>query len=1004
MRKESVFLPILLGLLLVFGVSVRAQSTNGVIDGRVTDKSGAVIAGATVSATNPATSFTRETVTNTNGDFRIPDLPAGTYTVTVQAPNFSKVIQKDVELAVGQSLRANYELTPGGVSDIVEVSSAEVPLIQTTQSEVGGVVSPREIQQLPIKDRNFASLAYLIPTASPVGNFDPTKGRVGSVSLNGGDGRNFDLVVDGSDNRDNVVGGFLQNFTTEGIQEFNIVTHKFTAEGGKTSGGIVNVVTKSGTNELHGSLFGYFRADALNARNAFEVKADEDAVKNGQPKPGKQSFSRQNYGGSVGGPFKKDKVFFFAAFEATRERTNNIVDRNLLSDLRLVPGANPVSSISTPFNDRQLTTKIDWLVSSKQNLSFRYADQRNESPNDQVPSPANTDLSGGNSSANRFLNFIINHSYTFSPSVVNAFNVGYSDFRNRILSVSSQPNIAFPNGATLGANVNVPQTTDQTKFQVKDTLSWIKGRHNFKMGFEEIYEPRFGGSFFFGANGHTLTFFDNASVIATDKKKYPQGFATPGAVQELTFSTGNGEFGQKVHQFGAFFQDDFKYSSRLTLNLGIRWDVQPGFYIDQSNNRTILALKKINHPLASKNPETPLNQFQPRVGFAYDLTGKGKQVIRGGYGIFWDQVFQNLTLFSTQQSGPTIYATTLDFISTDAPYVTGGSQDPFLKRFRFGVDPLPTSAATTDLPVGSTGRIIDPNFRAPYNQEATFGYSAELSQDWALSIDYVHQLAVHEHQRVDWNPRINGVRVLAGDFVKAGLPANRIGQLRVESPINRSRFDSLTIEVKKRLSNHYQFNSHYTLSRSVSYGGRSAASYNPGGPTVNAFEDIFGKNEFGRTNNDARHRFVFSGILELPFGLLVSPILQAEAGRPYTLYAGRDINGDGNLRNDRAVINGAEVPVSTATGKAYFQVDLRVTKNVKFRREGLNLALFGEFFNVFNRKNFGNNYHSVQADLTTFQTPAGLFGGGSGDPFSPSGFGSAVGIPFQAQFGARFTF
>ena len=255
MIRRMLSLLLTLGLLSTFTVSpLLAQTATGDITGRVVDAQGNAVAGASVTAKNAATGATRTTNSNDAGEYTITQLPPGAYEVAAEANGFSRALQKNLEVNVGAKPTLNFELKPGGVTETVEVQGG-APLIETTKSEIGGVVTPNEVQNLPLLNRTFANLSTILPEARPVGSFDPTKTRVGNIAFSGGDGRQLDVNVDGGDDKDNVVGSLLQNFAFEGIQEFQVLQHRWTAESGRAVGGVVNVVTKSGGNTLHGSGF-----------------------------------------------------------------------------------------------------------------------------------------------------------------------------------------------------------------------------------------------------------------------------------------------------------------------------------------------------------------------------------------------------------------------------------------------------------------------------------------------------------------------------------------------------------------------------------------------------------------------------------------------------------------------------------------------------------------------------------------------------------------------------
>ena len=1031
---------------------VTAQVTTADITGRVLDQNGAAVAGATVTARNTGTGQERGAQSDQQGYYTIAELLPGTYEITAEAPNFSKAVVKAREVNVGSTVTLNFDLKPGQITEVVNVSSDQLQ-IETTRSDLGGVVTPVQVQNLPLLNRTFAALSVIMPEARPVGNFDPTKTRVGNVAFNGGDGRQVDVNVDGGDNKDNVVGSLLQNFSYESIQEFQVLQHRWTAEQGRAVGGVVNVITKSGSNEFHGSFFANFRDEKLRAFDFFEKQRLA-----ANPAFEKASFSRQEIGGSIGGPINRDDLFFFFALERFRERQNVPVSQAAAVQIPLIPGSEFVSEIPTPYNDTLLTSRIDHHITDRQSMFYRFAYQKNDSPNDQVANPATTDLTGGNTDNNKLYSLVVNHSWTFDATKLNQFSFHFQDFSNAILGVTTNPQLQFPGGITIGANTNVPQATEERKFQFRDDFSWQAGKHGLKFGTNYIH-TELGGFFFFGSKGYTIAWFDSPTTIANNTNgRYPQGFATPGAVQNISFADGEGTHDQTIHQLAFYVQDDYKVTRNLTLNLGLRWDANIGNLPDQTNNRTIQILQQLNHPRAQAitgDPEklsrtTPSwTEFQPRVGFAWDPTGDGRTVIRGGYGIFYDQLFQNLTLFSLTQTNPVLYQTILSLTNSEV----GVGQ---LSTFRFGIDPLPTPPpgfSIENLAVGGFGRINDPDAGEPYVQKFSLGVEKQLTDQLTLSSDYVHTLGLHEPRVQVINPRIENIcnplypgstpasplcvrgvnsRVFDRAFVDAGFPANRIEQINMIGTTNRSLFDSWTTTLKWRTPK-YLFSGSYVLASSRSWGGQPVASYSGNGIATTP-ENQFKPEEFGSTRLDERHRVVLSGVFDLPYGFQLAPIAQLASSRPFSANTGLDIDGDGLATNDRlcagvdpaavfavrgdsaairalnprgctqADVNGLRSGffvdpegVIRRRGGRFFNVDVRAAKTFRFS-ENLRLQAYIDLYNVFNVENLSLASRLAQSTATaqgSFLQPVSLYG---------PGFGPPVGRPLTAQLGARFTF
>jgi hypothetical protein len=1037
-----------IALMNLFVLTALAQTTTASITGRVVDGQGNVVPGATVTATDKGTGIPRSVQTNADGDFVITALSPGRYSVSVEAKTFSKALVEEIELNVGARQTLNFELKPGDISETVTVTG-EVPLIETTRSDLDQAITPKEIENLPLLNRTFAGLSVIAPEARPVGNFDPTKTRVGNIAFSGGDGRQVNVNVDGGDNKDNVVGSLLQNFSYESIQEFQVLQHKWTADQGRSVGGVVNVITKSGTNSLRGSAFYNFRNEKLRALDFFDKQARLT-----NPSFEKPFFERQEFGGSFGGPIIKEKTFYFFALERFRERQNVAVFPGVVADLQAIPGNEFVPLIPQPYDDTLLTAKLDHRFNDAHNMFVRYSYQGSDSPNDQVGNPARTDLSGGNSTINRLHSFVGNWTYNVSSKSLNTFIFHFQDFKNEILPNAEGLTLNFPGGITIGQNANTPQATLERKYQFRDDFSLIAGNHTMKFGVNYIH-TKLDGYFYFGTRGYSLTF----NRTPTQIRALPLGFATPGLLQSLTYSDGASSHLQTIDQLAFYVQDDWKVTPNLTLNLGLRWDANIGNLPRQDQNRTILLLSQLNHPLAralTQDQEklrrtTPSwTEFQPRLGFAWDPWGQSKTVIRGGYGIFYDQIFQNLSLFSQVQSEPQIFQTAINL------------QGAELAAFRFGTDPLPAVPANFNfgnLVPGAIGRINDPDATEPYVQKFSLGFQHQLSSSMSISSDFVHTLGLHEPRFLNINPTIQrtcnpaypgalqtsnpvyaatcprgvNTRVLDAAFVAAGLGANRLSQINMFSTNNRSTFDSLTTTFKYRKSN-VLFNASYVLASSRSWGGQPTASYSGNGIAI-APENQFAEGEFGPTRMDERHRIVLSGVIGLPWGFQLSPILQYGSPRPFSANTGFDIDGDGLATIDRLcdgvspaaafavrgnlaalqtlnplgcrqapinslrsgfVVNGTEIEERS---HRFFNVDMRVSKIFRFG-ERFRLSLNADFFNLFNTENlaYGSNARlglSVATSAATFLQPSSLYG---------PGFGPPVGRPFTAQLGVRFTF
>jgi outer membrane receptor protein involved in Fe transport len=1010
-KRFAMFFLLTLLLALCSGQLFAQATATGTIQGTVTDASQAVVVGAEVTATQTGTGTARTAITNAAGYFRFELMPAGNYTVKITMKGFATVVQK-LELLVGQTATANAALNPGGAKEVVEVT-AQAPLVDQAKTSVSQDITPAQVEQLPMIGRDVASLALLAPGVKQADSYDPTKARFTSLSVDGGDGRNVNVTVNGIDNKDNTVGGPVMQLPLEGVQEYAISTQRFSAANGKSQGAAINMITKSGTNNYHGSVFGFFRNEAFNTINYEEA----------QGTPAKKSpYSRQFFGGSVGGPFINDKLFGFFAIERQREHTNLTEDATALSELQLVTslGAKPAAIIPTPFFETRYNGRLDYKLSKQHSAYISYSSQGNNTLNDQ--SDGTQDLNAGNFTVNHMQ--IANATLTsvLSNTAVNSFTFGYQYWNNLIGTDIHAPLVTFPS-ASFGTNGNVPQQSFQRKWQFRDDLNKTVGNHALKFGADYIWNQALGGFFTFN-NTLEIDFADDPSTILSDKVSYPQGFSTPGAVAGMSQSVGdpatNVPGGTK--QIGFYFQDDWKVSRRLSLNLGLRWDKDINLIggSDIPKSRTYLELKAINSPFVARLPQDDNKDFSPRFGFAYDMTGAGKHLLRGGFGIYYGNVFQNIPLFMEQHANPMIYQTVFSISTPDASVPGTGLT---LGQWRYGVSPLPVVLASSQLLPGSTGRLIDPNYRNPFTEQWNVGYQWGLSQNAVLEVEYVHVLGLHENKTVTINPKdpFTGARNTDAAFAAAGVPV--LGSIRDEQSVNRSRYDGMNVSYRRRMSNHFSMNANYTLSRAMGWGVQSGGNPNNGSGFRNYPHDprnLWDPLDFGPTPNDERHHITISGIVNMPWGFELAPILQFGTARPYDLNPGRDTLGVGTgysrpvivpMSNPKDYVSLAgltakqantclaaktcrQAGYDTVRGDPFFETDLRVTKNVKMG-EHRNLALVFQMFNWTNRANFGNNFQYIITSKS-FMKPAGFI--------NPTATGATMARSFTGELGVRFTF
>src|ERR1700722_1597257 len=743
--KNQVVVAVVLFAAVVFLGSTRlhGQATaTGSIQGTITDQSQAVIAGAQVVATFKATGTVRNATTSDTGAFRFDFVPAGTYEVKVTRAGFASVVQT-VEVLVGQSGTVNLTLSPGTATQVIE-DAGEAPVVDLTKTRVSQDITPREVADLPLAGRDAANLAYLAPGVKSAVATDPTKNRYAILSVNGSDGRNINTTINGIDNKDNTVGGAVMQMPLEAVQEFQISTQRFSAENGRSQGAAINMITKSGTNVYHGSVFGYFRDAAL--QTAQKV-ANGDGTSTAQS----PDYSRQFFGGSVGGPLVKDKLFGFFAIERQRESQSLSEATTAYNELVLAKNNNlaaePALTIPRPFHEWRYNGRLDYTINNKNTAYVSYSSQANDSLNDQ--SGDTGDLTEGNFTTNhlQLANFTLNSQ--FSPSLVNQFTFGFQYWNNLIASKISAPLGAFPS-ASFGTNGNVPQQSFQRKWQFKDDISKTIGRHTFKAGVDYIYNPVEGGFFEFNSTSEADFLVDPSCILGVapnanagcGPSNYPQGFATPGLVGGMSFSNGDPYFLVPTKQLGFYGQDDWKVNNRLTLNLGLRWDRDFNWFgsddITKSRSyQSLLAIASIN-PIAAYNTrhiaQDDKKDFSPRIGFAYDLTGAGKHVLRGGFGLYFGNTSQNVPLFMEQLANPITFQTVLSLSAPTDTLPCGGTLGSFsYSQANIAAQEACLPGPSTTAADGSVGRLMDPNFRNPVSEEFNVGYS------WALNNNSVFE-------------------------------------------------------------------------------------------------------------------------------------------------------------------------------------------------------------------------------------------------------------------------
>jgi Carboxypeptidase regulatory-like domain len=970
----------------------RAQQTTGNVQGRIVDAQGAALPGVTVTAKQAATGFIRSGVSDAEGLYRINAVPVGTYDLHAELPGFAVYDAKGLIVNVSQTVDANIELKLAGVAETVSVT-AESPLIQTTNSSVGGVVDIERIENMPLNGRQFANLAATVPGVGLGMHSDPTKSTQFAPQINGGAGRNVNYQIDGGDNNDDTVGGLLQLFPLEAIQEFTFITQRFKAEYGRSNGGVLNVVTKSGTNRWSGSFFELFRDKSMNAQTQTEKLSGVD----------KQDYRQNQFGGSFGGPIAKDRAHFFVAAERTQKDQTQAVDTG-----GLFPDKDGVFAI--PYRENLITGKVTASLNASHYLSVRYGRNENSQP---YGADAQTTFDNWGDSTNSFNSINVNHNWVLGGSKLNEIVFQYADFSNQILSRSSAPNETFPNNVTTGANGNTPQTTQQKKWQFRDDFSWhVTGMgglgHDFKTGVNFVNEPRLFITFNTGKGAVFNTHLTND---------------VHGPISDVTLSDGDASANIPMKQFASYIQDDWRVSDRLTLNLGLRWDLMTGYQFDESKNRNYVAvveaakaglltgIKGLENMALS--PQEDHNNFQPRIGGVFDLSGTGTDVIRAGWGIYTDVGYTNSNgLFAAADSSGKGFG---QVFSVSDP---AGIRNPDGSFYQAG-QPLTNIAsqnqvvATGEFPL--FGQWVDPRLEQPYTRQTNVGWSHELTSSTVITADYVRVDGRDLNFRPRVNQRLTGTTIRRLGALVPSLDPNTAGT-RPTISRGRSQYDALILSARRRMSHGVDFGASYTLSKGRSTIGNAADELNTANiqDPDNPFDD---PRQFGpNATTDARHRITASAVFLLKGGFMVSPIYIYRSALPVVLIDGRDLNRDGETNDIPArafVATGYDADTDTVSikdvgecktvncGRLFAQSSLNVRVSKTFKLTGsMRVEAIAEVFNLFNALNPSNGTTTNRrvTDPTTGLADATLL--------QPTSFSGDFQRPEQrvGQIGFRFLF
>jgi hypothetical protein len=913
------------------GAGLLAQNT-GVIEGIIADASGGVLPGVSVTLKNAETGTERSTIADADGRYRFPALQPGNYTVRAELAGFASEERRGVVLTIGLEVRQDFTLKLSSVAENVTVV-AESPVVDVSKSEVSGVVTQKQIETLPVNSRQYLNLALLMPGTSQ----DAVRSFYNNVNIGaGGTFYSNGFVADGVGNTWAQQGEPRQNFPQDSIREFKVNTTQYKAEYGFATGGLVTVVSKSGTNEFHGNIFEYFRDKSLNAKNYFERE--------------KPDFRRNQFGGSLGGPIRQDQTHFFAALERTQTDEFFTVNTGRPDLYAAVEGTFP-----QPRTVTMGSLRLDHAIAQTQSLFLRYAheDERNNCAGSSC---------GGRNAANAGYDMEVprraivgGHTWILSDRLLNDLRVQYASAAYQIAPAGKkifkdvgeypaervgadrvQQRLTFPSLVWGG---NYEALGPEQRWQIKDAVSWSVpgwlGAHEIKAGFDYSYikfaddsQVNLNGTYQFG----TDQYFDPDDPASIAALRNPILF---------TMTTPPFHVPLPTHQYSFFVQDDWRPTSRLTANLGLRYDRQLGSFNENIN----LDRFPIPIPFIEPDGRGDANNLGPRAGFAYDLAGDGRTVLRGGYGRYYD----NIRTLENQYEW-------LNMQRYDIRISNPSYPDPFQGR-------NPLDFASTAPP---NIRVLSNEFENPHSVQMNLGFTRQIAANLAAHID-----GVYTRVRGDRKTR----NINQPDPVTRLRPYPQFGRVDLEESLSNSKYRGLYARVEKRYSARHQYlvSYSYVNSKDNAPGGRFSDQNNP-------------SVDFGPANAERRHSLVASGSVLLPFDINLGAVWSVRSPLAFSATAGRDVNGDGfvsdyvpgttrnqGARNlDLGLVNAwrasqtlGSVTADDIDSTRFQSFDLRASKTISLRATQ-RVELVGQLFNVFNTVNLSGIQTNSLA--TTFGT------------------------------------
>ncbi|MEK6407913.1 MAG: carboxypeptidase regulatory-like domain-containing protein [Acidobacteriota bacterium] len=1005
--------------------SSHAQTITATLEGRAIDSSGAAVTGANVTAASSSTGLSRSALTSDSGEYRISLLPVGEYTVTVERQGFRRDSRR-VTLVIGQTATLDFALQAGGVAEQVNVEAADT-IAEPTRTEVSSVISQRQIVSLPVNGRQFIDFVLLAPGVTigdtTSGSTDVIVEPVTKISFAGQNIHYNFVAIDGADNISTASGIQKTTPSQDAVQEFRVVNTVYSAEFGRAVGGIINIITKGGTNEIHGSMYEYFRNDALDSKSILAS-------------PGLNKLHQNQYGGAMGGPLKKDRTFLFLNFEAQRRSESPFYNSTVLANIGAINQAKvtryalPAENLDVlrDSNSDNFLFKLDHNLSKRHTLTGRYffndARYTNVSPlNDGFDLP-----SGFKNNFLRDQSVVGNLMSTFTPNLFNELRTQFAHRSFDFPTVSTQPHLEVANTFAIGVNRGNPDFYKESRFEIVDNVTLTRGRHTIG----------FGGNYNFVRTTESFplfypfeaTFASLPDLLSGDPFViFFQRFRAPN-FDEPTLDTSaylNNRIPAAVrdqakgvldHTYDGFFiQDKIHIGSRLTANLGLRYEFEtwPKEALDKD-----------------------LNNVDPRAGFAFNAGTKWNLVIRGGAGIFHGTIPSPLLACQIPSCGGPKKYPGRENKEDDLNSTTG--------LFAFGADPATMHTALAALIGPGVKTAVYPRFapgpggdaqkativrfardhQAPYGIQMSLGFEIQPAQGTAFSATYLRVRGVHLGSFFNVNQPDPSGTTEAGtpdyaalrpvSFCRPCLLNRRVAVPGFRNPEFgvffeadsrwNSTYDGLLISMSQRVKKAVNFGISYTFSKAIDDGPNPSFVLIP----VNSARiDL----ERALSSDDARHRFVANATLSSPGDanalvrdFQLSFIVTLQSPHRFTKFAGFDANGDVFGVNDRVGLDGR----NTFEGDHLQTVDVRLSRSFTIR-EKKKLELLAEAFNLLNTLNvrffntvYGDSiFHPANSTINDpLLGPIPTFGEGALNP--AYGNPRAIFNPRQIQFAARFTF